>query len=86
VCCCLSHEAALQAGLRGVPKDFLAPELQEFVNLVRNAITLSTARNGVPTLEGLGWFDIETPWDTGTTQRLIWDIYWDFADSWGKKK
>ena len=70
-CTCLMHEAAKAAGVRGNPNSFLDAELYRFADLVRNAITMSPwDSRGVPTLQSLSWLDIETPYDTKTTQIL----------------
>ena len=67
------HDAAKAAGVRGNPMSFLDAELFRFADLVRNAITLSPYDlRGVPTLQALAWMDIETPYDTKTTQILAY--------------
>ncbi|MCL2206719.1 MAG: hypothetical protein FWB90_01325 [Fibromonadales bacterium] len=77
-CKCLEHEAAKQADVHGNPLDFLNGELFRFTDLVRNAIYLSPlGLNGAPTLQALGWMDIETPYDTETTQTLAFMILAD---------
>jgi hypothetical protein len=71
----LEHEAAKQAGVQGNPMALLDSNLSKFMELVRNAIYLSPlGLNGVPTLQALGWMDIETPYDTETTQTLAFMI------------
>jgi hypothetical protein len=71
----LEHEAAKQAGVQGSPLNFLDSDLSKFMELVRNAIYLSPlGQNGVPTLQALGWMDIDTPYDTETTQTLAFMI------------
>jgi hypothetical protein len=66
----LKHEAAIHAGLQGVPAQFIDPALKEFAQTVRNALAMSE--------EALGWFEIETPYDTKTTQKLVLEIISDF--------
>ena len=67
------HEAAKEAGVQGNPRSFLDTELYRFADLVRNAIALSPLDlRGVPTLQALSWIDIETPYDTRTTQILAY--------------
>jgi hypothetical protein len=74
-CKCLEHEAAKQAGVLGNPLNFLDSDLAKFMELVRNVIYLSPlGLNGVPTLQALGWMDIDTPYDTETTQTLAFMI------------
>ncbi|MDR3001652.1 MAG: hypothetical protein LBU89_10350 [Fibromonadaceae bacterium] len=74
-CKCLEHEAARQAGVRGNPLTFLDEDLSRFAEQVRNAVYLSPlGLNGVPTLQALGWMDIDTPYDTDTTQTLAFMI------------
>jgi hypothetical protein len=70
VCVCLKHEAVIHAGLQGVPWQFIDPPLAEFAQTVRNALAISK--------EALGWFEIETPYDTKTTQNLVLEIISDF--------
>jgi len=71
----LDHEAARQAGVQGNPMDFLDLDLSKFIEIVRNAIYLSPlGLNNVPTLQALGWMDIDTPYDTETTQTLAFMI------------
>jgi len=75
----LEHEAARAAGVRN-PFAVADRELENFAVLVRNAILLSPfSANGVPTMEGLGWFQIETPYDTETTQNLVYMIWRDLG-------
>jgi len=75
----LEHDAAKQAGLQGNPWLLTATSLMDFLILVRNAVVLGSGfSNGVPTLQALSWFDIETPYDTLTTQILANMILQDF--------
>ncbi|GBU25753.1 hypothetical protein R83H12_02408 [Fibrobacteria bacterium R8-3-H12] len=52
--------------------------LNDFLVLVRNAVVLGLGQSGVPTLQALAWFDIDTPYDTLTTQILANMILRDF--------
>jgi hypothetical protein len=74
----LEHEAAKQAGISGDPRQLTACPLMRFLVLVRNAVVLGSVSPGVPTLQALSWFDIETPYDTLTTQILANMILQDF--------
>jgi len=79
VCKCLEHEAARAAGVSN-PFAIADPVLENFAVLVRNAILMSPLGvNGVPTMEGLAWFQIDTPYDTETTQNLAWLIWRDLG-------
>ena len=66
----MEHEAARRAGISGNPWQLTDCPLMGFMVLVRNAVVLGSVSPGVPTLEALSWFDIETPYDTLTTQLL----------------
>jgi len=71
------HDAARQAGIEGNPWRMLDCPLGAFMVLVRNAVVLGFS-GGVPTLQALSWFDVETPYDTLTTQMLAGMILRDF--------
>ena len=65
------HDAAKAAGVTGDPRSFLDAALFAFADLARRAISMSPwDSRGVPTLQALAWMDIETPYDTRTTQIL----------------
>ena len=82
----MEHDAAKHAGMQGNPRLLMDPFLAEFMELVRNAIALSPlGQNGVPTLEAAAWFEIETYWDTKTTQTLVFMIYQEFLRHSRKK-
>jgi hypothetical protein len=74
----LEHDAAKQAGVHGNPWLLTATPLMDFLILVRNAVALGFVSPGVSTLQALSWFDIETPYDTLTTQILANMILQDF--------
>jgi len=75
----LEHDAAKQAGISGNPWLLTAIPMMDFFILVWNAVVLGTGISpGVPTLQALSWFDIETPYDTLTTQILANMILQDF--------
>jgi hypothetical protein len=66
-------------GLSGNPLGFLDAGLRGFVAQARNAVYLSPLLNGVPTLQALGWMDVETPYDAKTTQNLALMVLADAA-------
>jgi len=74
----LEHDAAKAAGISGNPWLLTATPLMDFLILVRNAVVLGLGFSSVPTLAALSWFDIETPYDTLTTQILANMILQDF--------
>jgi hypothetical protein len=79
-CWCLAHDAAKANGIQGDPRQFLDMDLAEFVSTVRNAICLSPLdASGRPTLQALGWFDLETPYDAPQAMRLALMILSDLA-------
>lgn|GEM_PF-5720294 len=65
------HDAAKAADVKGNPNTFLDEELCTFIELVRNTAIMSPwDSRGIPTLQALGWMDVQTPYDAKTTQTL----------------